>query len=128
MYSTLFKSKLFTRAIVDIYFLQGLLSEKVLSPKNCSFEVISLALIFFQVTKVFGKGHWEEDLFEVPNFYKGNTYFFQNTTQSRRLFKLVFHFIWQEELWAANHSFRRASFFWRISLSHPFSHVQSGGI
>ena len=128
MYSKLFKSKLFTRAIVDICFLQGLLSEKVLSPKNCSFEVIILALIFFQITKVFGKGHCEEDLFEVPNFYKGNTYFFQNTTQSRRLFKLVFHFIWREELWAANHSFRCASFFWRISLSHPFSYVQSGGI
>ena len=128
MYSKLFKCKLFTRAIADIYFLQGLLSENVLSPKSCSFEVITLALIFFQVTKVFEKGHCEEDLFEVPNFYMGNTYFFQNTTQSRRLFKLVFHFIWREELWAANHSFRCASFFWRISLSHPFSYVQSGGI
>ena len=50
-------------------------------------------------------------------------YFFQKTTCSRQFFKVVFHSIWREELQTIIHSFKGTSFFWRISLSHPFFHV-----
>ena len=56
--------------------LQRWLSEKLLSPKCCSFGVL-IAVIFFRVTVVFGNSYFEEDLFEASKYICKDNIFFK---------------------------------------------------
>ena len=71
--------------------LQGWFLEQLLSSKNCSFGLFSLALVFFRGTVIFSNGSLQEDQFEVLIICNSNmVVFFQNTTCSCPFFSVSF--------------------------------------